>query len=172
MKSRYDPTKHHRRSIRLRGYDYASPGAYFVTMVTHDRECLFGNDIFRRVAEYNWRALSRHFPNVILDEWIVMPNHIHGIVIIDRVGTQDLAFLPRRPNKFGPQSRNLASIIRGFKIGVTKFANENDMPFAWQSRFHDRIIRNNDELNRIRKYIHENPINWETDRNNNQKHNG
>jgi len=82
MKSRYDPTKHHRRSIRLRGYDYASPGAYFVTMVTHDRECLFGNDIFRRVAEYNWRALSRHFPNVILDEWIVMPNHIHGIIVI------------------------------------------------------------------------------------------
>jgi putative transposase len=82
MTSRYDPSKHHRRSIRLREYDYASPGAYFVTIVTHDRECLFDGDVFRRVAEWNWKAIARHFENVALDEWIVMPNHIHGIIII------------------------------------------------------------------------------------------
>lgn len=82
MTSRYDSTKHHRRSIRLRGYDYAMPGAYFVTMITDNRECLFDNDVFRRIAEWNWKAIARHFENVELDEWIVMPNHIHGVMII------------------------------------------------------------------------------------------
>ncbi len=82
MPSQYDPTKHHRGSIRLRGYDYTSAGAYFVTIVTHDRECTFDNIVFRRVVEYNWQQIPRHFPNVELDEWVVMPNHIHGIIII------------------------------------------------------------------------------------------
>jgi putative transposase len=82
MRSRYDPTKHHRRSIRLKDYDYASPGAYFVTIVTYQRECLFDETIFRRVAEWNWKAITRHFENAILDQWIVMPNRIHGIIVI------------------------------------------------------------------------------------------
>jgi REP element-mobilizing transposase RayT len=82
MKSLYDPAKHHRRSIRLHGYDYASPGTYFITIITHNRECLFDNIVFRRIAEWNWNAIPRHFENVFLDEWIVMPNHIHGIIII------------------------------------------------------------------------------------------
>ncbi len=81
LRTRYDPTKHHRRSIRLKGYAYASPGAYFVTLVTFDRECLFDNAILRHIAEYNWRAIIRHFENVVLDEWVVMPNHLHGIII-------------------------------------------------------------------------------------------
>lgn len=87
MKSQYDPTKHHRRSIRLRGYDYASPGSYFVTIVTQDRECLFDDDVLRRVAEWNWKAIPRHFEDVVLDEWVVMPNHIHGFIVI--MGTND-----------------------------------------------------------------------------------
>jgi len=82
MKSRFDPFKHHRRTIRLKDYDYTSPGAYFVTIITHQRECLFDNNVFRRIAEYNWKAIARHFENAVLDEWIVMPNHIHGIIVI------------------------------------------------------------------------------------------
>lgn len=82
------------------------------------------------------------------------------------IGTQNLAFLPEYQNKFGPQSKNLSSIIRGFKIGVTKYVNNNNLEFAWQSRFHDRIIRNENELNHIRQYIFNNPLRWELDKNN------
>ena len=75
----YDPEKHHRRSIRLRGWDYTYPGAYFVTICTHNGECLFGDPVLRRVVETMWRRIPRHFPYVQLDEFVVMPNHVHGI---------------------------------------------------------------------------------------------
>lgn len=92
---RTDPHKHHRpfnraqgrRSIRLKGYDYTQPGAYFVTIVTHERELLFDDPVLRRVAGTMWQRIPRHFPHVELDEWVVMPNHIHGIIVImDAVG--------------------------------------------------------------------------------------
>ena len=92
-----------------------------------------------------WFAIPEHFPFVLLDEFVAMPNHVHGIVIIDkpspnhgqRVEAQDLMSLPGQPNnQFGPQSRNLASIVRGFKIGVTKYARQHQIAFAWQERYH------------------------------------
>jgi len=79
---RYDPRKHHRRSIRMRGYEYAQPGAYFVTICTHNRECMFDDPVLRRVVETHWRAIPRHGPHVALDAWVVMPNHVHGIIVI------------------------------------------------------------------------------------------
>lgn len=79
---KYDPLKHHRHSIRLRGYDYSQGGAYFVTICVDNRECLFDDRVLRRVAETYWRTLPQHFPNVVLDEWIVMPNHLHGVIVI------------------------------------------------------------------------------------------
>ena len=87
---KYDPTKHHRRSIRLPGYDYASPGAYFVTIVTYHLVCLFGkiqNDEMQltnlgQIVEEHWRVIPEHFPNVELGTFVVMPNHIHGIIIL------------------------------------------------------------------------------------------
>ena len=91
----YDPEKHHRRSIRLKGYDYTQPGAYFITLVTYQRECLFGvllagetrlNRI-GKIIERCWRGISTHFPTVLLDGFIVMPNHLHGLIILqDRTG--------------------------------------------------------------------------------------
>ncbi|MFA4967912.1 MAG: hypothetical protein WC624_06850, partial [Candidatus Margulisiibacteriota bacterium] len=108
----------------------------------------------------------------------VMPNHVHGILVIDDDGvfveTQNFASLHPQPpppkplqnNQFGPQSKNLASIIRGFKIGVKKYATMHNIYFAWQSRFYDHIVRNHKSLSRIRKYIVENPMKWENDRNN------
>lgn len=88
------------------------------------------------------------------------------IVGTQNVGTQDFAFLRTGyRNKFGPQLKNLSSIIRGFKIGVTKYARSNNIDFAWQPRFHNRIIRNENELNHIRQYIRNNPARWESDRN-------
>ena len=96
-------------------------------------------------------------------------NHIHGIIIIDKndiVETQNIASLrPNKQNKFGAQSKNLASIIRGFKIGVTKYANQNNIPFRWQPRFYDRIIRTEIELRNIREYIVFNPEKWQEDEN-------
>jgi putative transposase len=82
MARRFDPSRHHRRSIRLPGYDYRSAGAYFVTICTHQRELLFEDPVLRRVAEALWQRIPRHFPHVQLDAWVVMPNHVHGILVI------------------------------------------------------------------------------------------
>jgi REP-associated tyrosine transposase len=82
MAMTYDPNVHHRRSIRMPGYDYARPGAYFVTLCTQGGECLFDDPVIRRVAEALWQELPRHFPGLSLDAWVVMPNHFHGIAIL------------------------------------------------------------------------------------------
>ena len=87
-----------------------------------------------------------------------MPNRVHGIIAIDKPDSGGDS-----PNRFGPQSRNPASIIRGYKIGVTKFARQRDLPFKWQARYHDRVIRNMGEYERVRQYIYENPEKWEED---------
>ena len=142
------------------------------------------------IATKFWLEIPQHFPFVVFDEFVVMPNHVHGIVVIEKnavdaetrggvetrgdVETQNFASLRIRnvgnwkPNKFGPQSNNLASIIRGFKIGVTKYANQNDILFQWQPRFYDHIIRDEESLNRIREYIIYNPLKWNEDRNNSE----
>ncbi len=165
-------------SARLNGFDYGSNGAYFVTICTKFMQPHFGkirngimglSEIGCRIWEC-WLAIPSHFPFVILDEFVVMPDHVHGILMIDKsnasstVRTQNLASLRMEgngyQNKFGPQSKNLSSIIRGFKIGVTKFSRKINPKFTWHPRFHDRIIRNETELNRIRKYIRDNPGNW------------
>jgi putative transposase len=91
---KYDPQKHHRRSIRLPDHDYSQPGAYFITMVTHQRANLFGNIVngemqyspMGRIAEEHWRFIPEHFPDVELGAYVVMPNHIHGIIIIRENG--------------------------------------------------------------------------------------
>jgi putative transposase len=128
-------------------------------------------------AQDCWNATPAHFPFVDLGEFVVMPNHVHGIIIINKpivgvVETQDLASLQQTQNftsiqhnhptnKFGPQSRNLASIVRGYKIGVTKYAHQNAIPFSWQARYHDHVIRDAGEFERISWYILANPQNWE-----------
>lgn len=153
-----------RKNIRLKGYDYSSYGYYFVTICTKNREECFGeikNGIMRLnelgcVVAQCLQNIPLHFPHVKLDEWIVTPNHVHGVIINNNW----------QPNKFGPQSKNLASIIRGFKIGVKKHATINNINFTWQARFYDHIIRNDKSLNKIRKYIQNNPEKWEQDRNN------
>ncbi len=138
------------------------------------------------IVTSEWQKTEQIRDNVKLDEWIVMPNHLHGIVVIENadcangsVETHCNASLPQRNkcpqpkqpteyhNKFGPQSNNLSAIIRGFKGTTTKQIHQSGFPdFAWQPRFYDRIIRNENELNRVREYIRFNPIKWESDRNN------
>ncbi|MFP8487601.1 transposase [Gracilimonas sp. Q87] len=138
------------------------------------------------IAETCWLNIPEHFPFVKLGEFVIMPNHVHGIIIIDKVDdgrrntdinqaveTQNLAAL--RPgkrkslNKFGPQSRNLASIIRGFKIGVTKNARKIKPDFKWQPKYHDHIVRGRKDYNQISEYIRNNPSKWANDKYHNQE---
>ena len=191
MKSKYDPFKHHRRSIRLRGYDYTQAGAYFVTMVAHGRECLFGaiaeggemqvNEAGRVVAEC-WDALPEHFPNVELDAFVVMPNHVHGIVVIgeddgDAAARRGEAFFvvqknasllhPTQPTPpRGTQSGSIGAIIQNFKSISTRRINASrDTAGAqvWQRNYYEHIIRDEKSLNAIRDYIAGNPANWASD---------
>jgi len=167
-------------SARWAAWDYGSNAAYFVTICTANRAHDFGEIADGKMtlaplgqsAMDCWNEIPAHFPFVVLDEFVVMPNHVHGIVVIDKpdggpdatVETQYLASLPNQPkNRFSPQSQNLASIVRGYKIGVTKYARQNNTPFAWQARYHDHVIHNSGEHERIRNYIRENPQKWAED---------
>lgn len=167
---KYNPDIHHRRSIRLRGCDYTSGGAYFVTANTHARECLFGQivDSDLRLSEYGkialecWLDIPNHCPQADLDAFIVMPNHIHGILVLD----DDPANSSDAPaqERFGkPVAGSLPTIVRLYKAAVTRRINElrsgPGMPI-WQRNYYEHIIRDDDALNRIRAYIITNPARW------------
>ena len=152
-------------SARLKGYDYSSNGMYFITIKTKNDRHYFGefnnNDnelqktIIGNIANEYWLKIAELYDYVHLDDYVLMPNHIHGILMINKMEN------PKEDsNKFGVQKNNLASIVRGFKSTTKKFANENNIEFEWLSRFHDRVIRNEKELNEIRNYIFENPAKW------------
>ena len=154
-------------SARWSAWDYGRNAAYFVTICTAGRTHDFGHvdngemilTPLGRAAAQCWAAIPDHFPFVVLDAFVVMLNHVDGTIIIDKPDSAGDG-----PSGFGPQSRNLASIVRGFKIGVTKYARQHDIPFKWQARYHDRVIRNAGEYERIRQYIYENPERWAEDR--------
>ncbi|BBA35117.1 uncharacterized protein sS8_3174 [Methylocaldum marinum] len=181
-----------RRSIRLQGYDYSQAGAYFVTLCTHNRECLFGeivngemrlNDAGQIVAG-EWLKTAEIRDEIELDAWVVMPNHFHGILVItDGRGDRPVAPVDgvapmngttisgeqgdRRVAPTGPQPRSIGAVMAGFKSAVTKRINElRQSPGAklWQRNYWEHIVRNEPELNRIREYIHNNPAQWELDK--------
>ncbi len=177
--------KYRIKSSRRHGYDYSESGFYFVTICTKNREIIFGDiknekNILSPIGEIvkkEWLNTPKIRKNIKLDEFVVMPNHLHGIVVVKykivethpvethcNASLRDASY----KNKFGPQSNNLSAVIRGFKGAVTKIIRQNfsNIDFMWQPRFYDRIIRDDDELNRIRQYILDNPIKWELDRNN------
>jgi len=169
----YDSTKHHRRSLRLPAYNYAQAGAYFVTLVTHARECLFGqvidgemrlNALSEVVAE-EWQRTADVRREVELDVFVVMPNHAHGIVVFNPVGAHGCAPLPQ---PFRPP-RSLGSFVAGFKAAVTKRINgirgTPELP-VWQRNYHEHVIRNEEDRDRIRQYIAGNPTCWDQDREN------
>ncbi|QHV95154.1 transposase [Spirosoma endbachense] len=155
---------------RLEDYDYGANGAYFITICSKNKICYFGdivrdNDrpiiqptIIGQRAIDGWLSIPEFYPFVQLDAFQLMPNHLHGILFINKPDYNDW-----RPNAFGPQSNNIPSIIRGFKSGVTAYATIHQIPFCWQPRYHDRVIRNDNELSRIRQYIENNPAQWAQD---------
>jgi REP element-mobilizing transposase RayT len=165
----FNPDIHHRRSIRLPGYDYTSAGAYFITICTHNRQCLFGaidngqmgmNEV-GRIAEQCWYEIPAHFPHAALDAMAVMPNHVHGIIWING---RDTACRVPTMEQFGkPVSGSVSTMIRSFKSAVTKHINLLRGTPVWQRNFYERIIRDENELNGIRDYIQNNPAQWEQD---------
>lgn len=185
---RFDPQIHHRRSIRLPGYNYAQPGAYFVTICVHERACLLGvvnNGIvtlsrYGSIVERDWQNIQRHFPGVGLDVVTIMPNHIHGVLHVTGRGEassnqNQRAFLQSSENAsplqpaHGTTRGSLAAIVQNFKSVSTRKINRIrstlGIPF-WQRDYYEHIIRNEDELARIRTYIVNNPVQWELDREN------
>ncbi len=170
----YNPDIHKRRSIRLKGYDYSQAGAYFVTICTKDRECLFGDitngemqlNIMGTVVQQYWNKIPRHFPNTAIDEFIVMPNHVHGIICIETNFVGAIHELPLHEYKRQRRKMLLPKIIGWFKMQsakqINQIRNTRSNP-VWQRNYYEHIIRNEQELNTIRKYILTNPLKWELD---------
>jgi REP element-mobilizing transposase RayT len=174
----YDPQRHHRRSIRFKGYDYSRPGAYYVTICAQKKDCIFGrvvdghmylNDI-GAIVYSEWAKTEDIRDDVVTDAFVVMPNHFHGILILFE--SRDRGTGPRAPTfeNFGkPTRHSIPTIIRSFKATVTKQINEiRETPGkpVWQRNYYEHIVRNENELNRIRRYIIENPMKWDSDRRN------
>ncbi|MBI3812017.1 MAG: transposase [Nitrospirae bacterium] len=170
---KYSPDIHHRRSIRLKGYDYSQAGAYFVTLCAQNKECLFGEIVDGKmmlkepglIVEDCWGWLSKQYPHVILDTWVVMPNHLHAIIMITYDGrggsrTAPTVMAIRKP---------LGRLIGAFKTVSTKRINvmrETPAVPVWQRNYYEHILRSEEELIRTSEYILNNPARWAEDENN------
>jgi REP element-mobilizing transposase RayT len=193
--------KYRIKSARLAGYDYRNEGYYFITICTKNREHFFGkcengtmalNDL-GKIAENFWLEIPSHFPNVSLDEFTIMPNHVHGIICIDkkieieRVSVETLhatsdniektlnapdnhvktlhatSLQGGQYGKISPKQGSLSAVLRSFKSTVSNKIKPINPNFAWQPRFHDHIIRDLQSFINIQKYIKNNPANWKND---------
>ena len=191
MSGKYDPNIHHRHSIRLGCYDYSQDGWYFVTMCTQNHACMFGNIVNDQMQLNDagvmvrtwWRKVGGKFPSVRTDEYIIMPNHFHGIVNIvgaapcgrPIIGNNTASGQPHgksgQPRGVAP---TLGDIVNWFKTMTTnqyiRGVKQNRWPaFAgrlWQRNYYEHILRNEEELNHIRQYIADNPLNWRADEEN------
>ena len=167
----------HRRSIRLKEYDYGHPGAYFVTVCTHRRKCLFGEigqgkivlKEMGKIVEKEYMISSKIRREIGLDAFVIMPNHIHGIVTIcdhHPVGATGRSPLHSKHRTLPPKS--LGSFVAGFKSSVTQRINEirgtPGQP-VWQRNYYEHVIRNEIDLQEIREYIQDNPLKWLEDEN-------
>ena len=177
-----------RKTLRLRNYDYSQDGFCFITICVKNRRCVLGHirnskawlSGIGRIVRDCYRAIPDHFRGVRLDEFVIMPNHLHGILVVENknvpvriadaesmvgsaiVGSADLRIPQRRTKMYIPK------IIHGFKSSVTRMVHRklHDYRFAWQKSYYDHIIRSEKSLGRIREYIRKNPQNWVGDRNN------
>lgn len=184
----FNPNRHHRRSIRLKHHDYTSAGFYFITICTHQRRCLLGNVMegavqlseFGEIVAACWQAIPQHFSQIQLDRFVVMPNHLHGILVVTdmdkgMVVTTDTGrgmampcpYTTFQSRKFGqPISGSISTIVGSFKSAVTKQINllrhAPGTP-VWQRNYYEHIIRDDRALHQIRDYIEHNPITWNQD---------
>jgi putative transposase len=198
----YNPQLHHRRSIRLKGYDYSKAGVYFVSICVKNHECLLGKinnlqmelNVFGKIVNFKWKNIPQYFKYVELNDYIIMPNHIHGIIIINETppsnvgakhfesklilnqthifNTGTIHYCNENQENASPLHSNcpkgtkagsLSAIIQNFSSITTRKINKIRKTSGtrfWQRNFYERIIRDENELNRIRKYIVENPLKW------------
>ena len=175
----------YRRSTRLPDYDYTSAGAYFVTLVTYGRECLFGDVIngeivlneWGNLAKNEWWRLGQRFEQVDVDKTIIMPNHIHGILCFVGAGLEymmnseepSLAPPLRKIPSPGLAPGSLGAIVGAFKSTTARLINglrHTPGALVWQRNYYDRVIRDEIELKRVREYIYCNPLNWKMDQEN------
>ena len=158
----FDPNLHRRRSIRLPDYDYLQPGTYFVTIVCKDRVLLLTDLVFRAIVEEAWLWLADRHDYVTLDAYVIMPNHLHGVLLISNPRRGGSRTAPTQP----PPHKPLGRLIGAFTTVSTKQINAmratSGVP-VWQRNYYERIIRDEDELNRVRTYIQDNPSRWEED---------
>jgi REP element-mobilizing transposase RayT len=190
----YNPDIHKRQSIRLKGYDYSQSGLYFITICCYQRECFFGNIInsqmilnnFGQLIKEEWLKSAEIRKEIELDDFVIMPNHFHGIVIINQEinsdfmkndvdfqdnnvganGRSPLQQIQSSPPKISMKPKSISSLIAGFKSATTKkinvIRNTHQNP-VWQRNYYDHIIRNDESLARIREYVQNNPLSWEND---------
>jgi putative transposase len=187
MANRYNPDIHHRSSRRLKGYDYSQAGAYFITVCTCNRGCLLGeiadramrlNDAGRMMQDV-WDDIPTHYAGIDTDAFIIMPNHIHAVVVI--VGATPCGRpdsnnegQAQGPAPMGNKTLSLADVVHRFKTMTTKrYTNgvkQNGWPAfpgrLWQRNYYEHVIRDEDDLNRIRQYVMDNPACWAEDENN------
>ena len=194
-KSKFDPKKHHRRSIRLKGYDYSQAGAYYVTIVVQGRECRFGEIVngemhlneYGRIVQKWWNEIPIHFPNVKLGAFVIMPNHVHGIIFIiverrgevisprDNPNNNILDAMMDETNNLGRETLplhkpTLGQIVAYFKYQSTKEMNRIEAEKAitkfWQRNYYEHIIRDEQDLQNKSDYIEANLKLWDEDDNN------
>lgn len=156
-----------RKVNRLQSYNYSTEGYYFVTVCVESRLCCLGEIVkeemvlneFGKIVNSCWQDLSNHYKNCSLDQFIIMPNHIHGIIVVAPVG-EGLKPSPTRVH-------GLSEIVRGFKTFSSRKINQlNQIHFSWQRSFYDHVIRKDESLNNIRQYILSNPYKWAVDKEN------
>lgn len=163
---RYDPNIHHRRSIRLACHDYSEFGACFVTICAYRRRCVFGNGMVRAVIERAWEELPGRFAGVQLDEFVVMPNHVHFILWLPGSDGVGAGLAPPEDGGTASRAPTLGDVVCAFKsisaVAINKHLGQSGVP-VWQRNYFERVLRNEKELNAIRQYIACNPSMWDDD---------
>ena len=188
MVTKFDPNKHHRHSVRLKRHDYSDASCYFITICTYHRLPIFGKIVnnemqlndYGNIAELCWLAIPKHFPHVSLSEFVVMPNHVHGIlrVLKDSTASEGQEAKVARDDRSGPRKSmhkrefgkpvpgSLATIMRSFKSATTKRINilrEAPGTPVWQRNYHEHVIRDDASLGKIQDYVENNPRSWVED---------
>ena len=168
---KYNPKYHHRKSIRLKEYDYTNPNWYYITICTYNKKDAFGDvkygkmilNNYGKIVDEEWIKTKEIRKNIDLDDYVIMPNHFHGIIIINSSVGATRRVAPTKV-KSTLQAGSLGAIIGQFKSKVTKRIRSSGLEnFKWQRNYYEHIIRNEQDLYRIRTYIQKNPLRWELD---------
>ncbi len=161
-----------RKHLRLKNWDYSKNGVYFVTICCYNNQKFFGNicndklnlSEIGEISSTFWLEIPKHFPHVKLDEFVVMPNHIHGLLILDYSSVGPRHGMTLQSQFYRPVKNSVSVIINQYKSSVKRWCNRHGhCNFQWQSRFYDQILQNEVAVDNVRQYIYNNPRNWKED---------